>query len=47
MTEFGWAVEGGSVMELGACLLVRRWSRVGEMSVKYSEERCIWMRPFS
>lgn len=31
MAEFGWAVEAGSVTELGGCLLVGRWSRVGEM----------------
>jgi hypothetical protein len=31
--EFGRTVEGGSVTELGGCLLVGRWSRVGEMGV--------------
>jgi hypothetical protein len=34
MAEFGWAVEAGSVTELGGCLLVGRWSRVGEMVVR-------------
>jgi hypothetical protein len=31
VVEFGWGVEGGSVMELGGWLLVGRRSRVGEM----------------
>jgi len=34
VVEFGRAVYCGNVMALGGCLLVGRWSRVGEMLVR-------------